>query len=451
MTVSGPVDRSAILARQRRRESGARTYARWLDVVPVRGRGMELEAADGRIYLDALSGAGALALGHDHPVQREAIAATLAAGRPMQLLDAASPERDAFTTALFASLSDDFLATDPRVQFCSPSGADAVEAAIKLCQTATGRRGVLACSGGYHGMTFAALQATGAVAPGLAISGGGLPLTRLPFPAPYRCPFGTGDDGTLAATYVERLLDDPAGGVEPPALLVVEAVQGEGGVHPAPRRWLQRIREITKQRGVALVIDEVQTGVGRAGTMWAHDHAGIVPDAIVISKAVGGGLPLAAVVYAGQLDRWAPGAHAGTFRGTTLALAAGAATLEHVRHERLWERAAQSGALLRGALHAAASERPAIGEVRGRGLMCGIELVDPRAEPDALGSRPGWPELAFAVRAACLEDGLIAELGGRDDTVLRLLPPLIATDAQLHRVAQVVAGAVDAACGKLLP
>ncbi|MEH3055404.1 MAG: aminotransferase class III-fold pyridoxal phosphate-dependent enzyme [Patulibacter minatonensis] len=376
-TLRPAVDRAAILERQAARESGARTYARWLDVVPVRGHGMEIEAADGRTYLDALSGAGALALGHDHPVPRAAIEGALAAGRPMQLLDAASPERDAFTTALLDSLPAGLRARDPRVQFCSPSGADAVEAAVKLCQTATGRRGVLACTGGYHGMTLAALQLTGATAPGLAVTGGGLPVTRIPFPAPYRCPFGTGDRGALAAAYLERLLDDASGGVEPPAMLLVEPVQGEGGIHPAPHAWLREVRRITAERGIALAVDEVQAGVGRTGSMWAHEQAGIVPDAMVVSKAVGGGLPLAAVVYAGELDAWAPGAHAGTFRGTTLALAAGAATLEHVRAEGLAARAAALGEGLLTTLRAAAGSRPQIGDVRGRGLMAGVELVDP--------------------------------------------------------------------------
>ncbi|MFT4035634.1 MAG: diaminobutyrate--2-oxoglutarate transaminase family protein [Patulibacter sp.] len=439
------LDRAAILDRQRARESGARTYARWLDIVPVHANGMVLEAADGRHYLDALSGAGALALGHNHPAQRAAIQRTLELGRPMQLLDAASPERDAFTTALFATLPDGLLAREPRVQFCGPSGADAIEAAIKLAQTATGRRGVLACTGGYHGMTFAALQASGSVAPGLPISGGGLQLTRIPFPAPYRCPFGTGDDGTLAAAFLERLLDDRSGGVEPPALLLVEPVQGEGGIHPAPHRWLRELRRITEQRGILLVVDEVQCGAGRCGSLWAHEQAGIVPDAMVIAKAVGGGLPLAAVIYAGEYDRWAPGAHAGTFRGTTMALAAGAATLDVIRQQRLAVRAAQGGALLLDELRAATAGTAGVGEIRGRGLMVGVELVDGAARPDALGSFPASPALAAAVRAGCLERGLIAELGGRDDTVLRLLPPLNATDDQLRAVARIVGEAVSAA------
>ncbi|WP_320670845.1 diaminobutyrate--2-oxoglutarate transaminase family protein [Patulibacter defluvii] len=436
----------AILERQRRRESSARTYARWLDVVPVRAAGAEVEGADGRRYLDCLAGAGALPLGHNHPEVVAALRDALDRGAPMQALDAATAEKDELVETLFATLPPAFLATDPRIQFCGPAGTDAVEAAIKLTQTATGRGGLLAFTGGYHGMTSGALAASGGVAPRRALGRAALDVVRLPFPHPYRCPFGLGDrDGEVAADYAERLLDDPEGGVLPAALMLVEPVQGEGGVVPAPDGWLRRMRALCDRHGVPLVIDEVQTGVGRTGRLWGHEHAGVVPDALVVSKAVGGGLPLAAVVYRGDLDGWAPGAHAGTFRGTTLAMVAGATTLRIVRRDGLAERAASLGDRIAGGLRRALAGQPLVGEVRGRGLMLGVEVVDPTVEPDRLGSRPPAPERARAVRGACLERGLIAELGGREGSVLRLLPPLTLTDEQAERVVETVAEAFAAA------
>jgi diaminobutyrate-2-oxoglutarate transaminase len=193
------------------------------------------------------------------------------------------------------------------------------------------------------------------------------------------------------------------------------------------------------------VVDEVQTGVGRTGTMWAVDRAGIEPDVMVLSKAIGGSLPLAVIVYAEHLDTWAPGAHTGTFRGTTLAMAAGAATLRHVLAEDLPARADQLGRRMRDGLRALQADHPGIGEVRGRGLMNGIELVEPGAVPDEVGARPAAPGLAVAVRAQCLQRGLIVELGGRHDSVLRLLPPLVMTDAQLSDVLDRLGDALTAA------
>ncbi|MFE0603472.1 diaminobutyrate--2-oxoglutarate transaminase family protein [Streptomyces sp. NPDC058892] len=420
-----------ILRRQAQRESAARTYARSLPIVPVRARGLTIEGADGRRYLDCLSGAGTLALGHNHPVVLEAVRAVLDSGAPLHVLDLATPVKDAFTTELFANLPPE-LAADARIQFCGPAGTDAVEAALKLVRTATGRSGLLAFTGAYHGMTAGALDASG---------GASEPrVTRLPYPQDFRCPFGVGgaEGAELAARWTENLLDDPKGGVPLPAGLIVEPVQGEGGVNPAPDGWLRRMREITASRGIPLIADEVQTGVGRTGAFWGVGHAGVVPDVMVLSKAIGGSLPLAVIVYRSGLDIWTPGAHAGTFRGNQLAMAAGTATLAFVRENRLAERAAALGDRMLAALRGLASGHPCIGDVRGRGLMIGLELVDPDTGAAA-------PALAAAVRQECLERGLIVELGGRHGAVVRLLPPLTLTDEQAAAVLDRLADAIPAA------
>ncbi|GAA2804286.1 aspartate aminotransferase family protein [Kitasatospora paracochleata] len=433
----------AILRRQRIRESAARTYARSFPIVPVRANGMTVEGADGRRYLDCLSGAGTLALGHNHPVVLEAIRRTLDSGAPLHLLDLATAEKDDFTTALLASLPPAF-AANARIHFCGPAGTDAVEAALKLMQTATGRRGALAFTGAYHGMTAGALAVTGNVAVKEPLPSGG-EVTRLPFPYAYRCPFGVGGErgAELSAAYTERLLDDPSGGVLPPAAMIVEAVQGEGGVVPAPDGWLRAMRRITAERGIPLIVDEVQTGVGRTGAMWAVEHSGVMPDAMVLSKAIGGSLPLAVVVYREEYDGWRPGAHTGTFRGNTLAMAAGAATLRFVADHGLVARAATVGARMAARLDGARGRLPVIGDVRGRGLMLGVELVDPAGTPDSCGALPPDPRLAVRVREACLARGLIVELGGRHDAVLRLLPPLTITDEQAEAVLDRLLDAIE--------
>lgn len=427
----GPVLADGILRRQAQRESAARTYARSLPIVPVRARGLTIEGADGRRYLDCLSGAGTLALGHNHPVVLQAVRGVLDSGAPLHVLDLATPVKDAFTTELFENLPPE-LAADARIQFCGPAGTDAVEAALKLVRTATGRCGLLAFTGAYHGMTAGALDASGGAQD--------VRVTRLPYPQDHRCPFGVGgaEGAELGARWTENLLDDPKGGVPAPAGMILEPVQGEGGVIPAPDAWLRRMREITAARGIPLIADEVQTGVGRTGAFWGVDHAGVVPDVMVLSKAIGGSLPLAVIVYRAGLDVWTPGAHAGTFRGNQLAMAAGTATLAFVRENRLAERAAALGERMLTALRGLAAAHPCIGDVRGRGLMIGVELVDPDTGTAA-------PALANAVRQECLDRGLIVELGGRHNTVVRLLPPLTLTDEQAAAVLDRLADAIPAA------
>lgn len=362
-----------ILRRQSARESAARTYARALPIVPVRARGLTIEGADGRRYLDCLSGAGTLALGHNHPVVLEAIRKVLDSGAPLHALDLATPVKDAFVTELFRTLPPG-IADHARVQFCGPAGTDAVEAAFKLVRAATGRTGIMAFTGAYHGMTAAALAASGHAFD--------VQVARLPYPQDYRCPFGVGGarGAELAARWTESVLDDPKSGVPLPAGMILEPVQGEGGVIPAPDDWMRRIRRITAERSVPLIADEIQTGVGRTGAFWAVEHSGVTPDVMVLSKAIGGSLPLAVVVYRDDLDVWEPGAHAGTFRGNQLAMAAGTATLAHVRENRLAEHAALLGARMLAQLRGLAAQYPCIGEVRGRGLMLGLELVDPEGE-----------------------------------------------------------------------
>ncbi|MGW2086819.1 diaminobutyrate--2-oxoglutarate transaminase family protein [Streptomyces sp. NPDC001880] len=437
--VAAPAVHEGILRRQSLRESAARTYARSLPIVPVRARGLTIEGADGRRYLDCLSGAGTLALGHNHPVVLEAIKKVIDSGAPLHVLDLATPVKDAFTTELFATLPPRF-ADNARIQFCGPAGTDAVEAAFKLVRGATGRSGLLAFTGAYHGMTAGALAASGGAED--------VRVTRLPFPRDYRCPFGIGGErgAELAARWTENLLDDPKAGTPAPAGMILEPVQGEGGVNPAPDGWMRRMREITEARSVPLIADEVQTGVGRTGAFWAVEHSGIVPDVMVLSKAIGGSLPLAVIVYRSELDTWQPGAHAGTFRGNQLAMAAGTATLAFVRENRLAERAATLGARMLARLQALATDHPAIGDVRGRGLMIGIELVDPEATAPGDGPEPPpAPALAAAVQQECLRRGLIVELGGRHSTVVRLLPPLTLTDEQATAVVDRLADALAAA------
>lgn len=396
----------------------------------------------GRSYLDCLAGAGTLALGHNHPVVIDAIRGALDDGLPLHTLDLTTPVKHTFTEALLDSLPGE-LGAQGRIHFCGPTGADGVEAAIKLAKTVTGRSSLLAFQGGYHGSTHATMAVSGSLHQKTAIPGLMPGVQFLPYPYSYRCPFGVGgEEGwRLCARYVEGLLDDPESGVVLPAAVILEVVQGEGGAIPAPDGWLREIRRITERHGILLIVDEVQTGFGRTGTLFAFERAGIVPDIVVLSKAIGGGLPLSVIVYREALDRWKPGAHIGTFRGNQLAMAAGLASLRYIRETGLPQQAEARGQRLRERLDA--MRGGAIGEVRGRGLMIGVEIVDAAGGCDNLGRPRADSVAAASLQRACFERGLIVELGGRHGAVVRFLPPLTVTEAEIDDIADRFAAALD--------
>jgi diaminobutyrate-2-oxoglutarate transaminase len=389
------------------------------------------------------AGAGTLALGHKHPVVIEAIRNALDEEAPFQTLDLPTPLKERFIDELFATLPADF-AAEAKIQFCGPSGADAVEAALKLVKTATGRRSLLCFHGSYHGMTSGALSLTGDIAVKAAITGLTPEVQFLPYPSDYRCPFGIEAGWQASAHYIETLLDDSSSGVPAPAAMILEVVQGEGGVNPAPDEWLRKVRDITGRRGIVLVVDEVQTGLGRTGSLFAFQRAGVRPDVVVLSKAIGGGLPLAVIVYHRDLDLWKPGAHAGTFRGNQLGFAAGAATIRHVRVNRLDQHAENMGNRLMRALGRIAATASSLGNVRGRGLMIGVEIIDSNGERRGSGPPPFCPKMARRIQLNCLRLGLIAELAGRSGSVVKFLPPLIITGDQIDEIAARFEGAVQA-------
>jgi diaminobutyrate-2-oxoglutarate transaminase len=422
------------LSQQEKRESSARSYPRRLPLAIQKAEGICVTDMNGKQFIDCLAGAGTLALGHNHPVIRQAIEGVLASYVPLHSLDLTTPVKEAFVDEVFASLPESF-AKKAKIHFCGPTGADAVEAAVKLVKTATGNRAMLSFQGGYHGSTHGALSLTGTTDPKKRIHAL-IPDTHfLPYPYEYRCPFGIGKDGhRVISTYLESLLDDPESGLVKPAGIIVEVVQGEGGSIPAPVEWLKELRRMTSERNIPLIIDEVQTGIGRTGKMFAFEHAGIEPDVLVLSKAIGGSLPLSVVLYDRKLDQWEPGAHIGTFRGNQMAMATGRATLQYIKENQVPKHVHELGQYVKDQLSSIQSSMRSIGDVRGRGLMIGVEIIDPRKQPNAIGSYPAYGELAKAIQRHCFERGLILEVGGRFSSVIRFLPPLIITREQLDDV-----------------
>lgn len=433
-----PGPRSAeLLARQDERESNARTYPRRLPVAIAEGRGSFVRDVDGNTFIDFLTGAGVLSLGHNHPELVRAAAGQL--GRLAHGLDFPTPAKDAFTRAQLAMLPPD-LRDRMRVHFCGPSGGDAVDAAVKLCKTATGRGDVIAFRGGYHGSGHLAMSLSGLVAQKQPIADRVPGVHFLPFSYCARCPLGLDPGGCAVncVTLLEETLRDTHGGIPRPAAVIMELVQGEGGVIPARPEFVRRVRDITAALDVPLIVDEVQTGCGRTGTWLAFERYGIRPDVIVMSKALSGlGLPAAIILYDRRLDVWAPGAHIGTFRGNQTAFAAGAEAVRIIRRDGVLGNVAERGDQIAGRL-ATLTANPWVRDVRGLGLMWGVEFADPQDGHPAGG-------LARRVQAGALRRGLIVEVGGRDDAVVRLLPPLNVTAEVVDMACDILLDAIDGA------
>ncbi|MEJ9230080.1 aspartate aminotransferase family protein [Peribacillus butanolivorans] len=438
-----------LLEQQNTRESNARSYPRRLPMAIDQADGIYLTDMDGKRYIDFLAGAGTLALGHNHPAVLEEMENVLKAKRPLHTLDFTTPIKEQFVDEIFECLPEEFR-KNAKIQFCGPTGGDAIEAALKLVKTATGNRSILSFQGAYHGATHATMSISGNTKPKEKVQGLMPDVHFLPYPYQYRCPFGIGGEEShkISSQYIENLLNDPESGLLAPAGMILEAVQGEGGSIPAPIPWLKEIRRITKERGIPLIIDEVQSGIGRTGKMFAFEHAGIIPDVLVLSKAIGGSLPLSVVIYNKDLDLWSPGAHIGTFRGNQLAMAAGTATLKFMKETNLVEHAAKMGEILKNILKDLQKDIQQIGDVRGRGLMVGVELVNHLAPQNSNGSYPANSELASTIQQECFQRGLILEVGGRHGSVVRFLPPLIVTESQLREATAIFEEAVRAAVAR---
>ena len=332
-------------------ESSARSYPRKFPVALVKAKGSWVEDVEGKRYLDFLNGAGTLALGHNYEEVNQAMVDLIQSGAPLHTLDLMTPVKDRFVETLFSILPKE-LASKAKVQFCSPSGSDAADAAIKLCKTATGRSTVVAFSGGYHGMSHGSMAMTGNCNAKNSVANVMPGVQFMPYPYSYRCPMGLGgDEGTKACiAYFERFLKDPESGMTKPAAVILEPIQGEGGVIPAPPEFLQAVRRITRELQIPLICDEIQCGMGRSGKVFAFEHAGIVPDVILISKAVGGSQPMSVIVYDKALDAWGAGAHAGTFRGNQLAMVAGEIVMRRISQPEFLAEVTRKGDAMKQAL-----------------------------------------------------------------------------------------------------
>jgi len=430
-----------LLKKQTHNESQVRSYPRRIPIAVTKAKGPLVEDEQGRTFLDCLAGAGVLALGHNHPEINQAIVNAIQNDCPQQTLDLTSPAKSLFMDALLDALPAPF-SQNCALQFCGPTGADAVEAAIKLAKIVTGRENICSFYGGYHGMTHGALALTGNLSAKAHVSNLMPGVHFLPYPYAFRSPFLHNSDITEQSLhFIRSQLADPESGITLPAAIIVEPIQGEGGVIPAPIAWLKGLRALCDEFNIVLIFDEVQSGFGRTGKMFAFEHADIQPDILIMSKALGGGLPLAMIAFDKSLDAWTPGQHTGTFRGNQLAMVAGTVSLDIIKRDNLLENVNTLGAWIKKELHTLQQNIPEIGEVRGKGFMLGIEFI--HHKKDTLGHPQSHPDFCKAVQQETLKRGMICEIGGRHGAVLRLLPPLIINQEHAYFIVSTLTQAIE--------
>jgi len=392
------------------------------------GEGHRLYDTDGKAYLDFANGIAVTALGHRHPRVTAAIHAQVdRLIGPVSAMGFTSPT-SALATALAATFPDPL----DSVMFLN-SGSEVVDGALKLARRVTGRPGIIAFRGGFHGRTFGATSVTTS---NLNYRTGYEPLLPGVHFAPYPVAYPDfGGDAEAASEASLAALRSLFASVIAPSMVgavIIEPVLGEGGYVPAPASFLRGLRAKCDEYGILLIADEVQSGYGRTGKMWAFEHAGIVPDVVCVAKAIANGLPLSAIVSSRALqERWGRGAHGSTYGGNPVACAAGLAVLDTIRAEGLVSNAVERGAELVAGLGAIAAEDDRIGDIRGLGLMIGVEFTRDRAtgEPDS-----ALPDLLMA---ACADAGLLVLTCGRVHEVIRWIPPLDVTAAEISEAVEI--------------
>jgi len=409
-----------------RLESEVRGYIRAFPTVFSKAQGALLYDEDGNEYIDFFSGASTLNYGHNHPVLQEKVIDYIRSNGLIHGLDMATGAKKQFLEA-FESVILKPRGYTYKLQFTGPTGTNAVEAALKLARKVKGRANVISFTNGFHGMTLGAVAATGN---SHYRDGVGMPLNGTTF-MPYDGYLGP-DIDTL--DYLQRVLEDSSSGVDLPAAVIVETMQGEGGVNVASNAWLQGLERVCRQYDMMLIVDDIQVGCGRTGTFFSFEEAGIRPDLVTLSKSLSGfGLPMSIVLLKPEFDQWSPGEHTGTFRGNNLAFVTAVETLQMFwQDDALTHEVQRKSERLRSRLDAIQQQYPeAQATVRGRGLLYGLACE--------------VPGLAQEITRVAFTKGLVIETSGADSQVVKCLPPLTIDIALLEAGLEIIAQSVPEA------
>lgn len=410
-------------------ESKVRSYCRKFPAKWETAKGAYIFDVNGKKYLDFFCGAGSLNYGHNNAYIKNKVISYM-------LDDGITHAMDMFTKAkgdFIQYMEESVLkprGLDYKIMFPGPTGTNAMEAALKLARKVTGRSNVFALMGCFHGMTLGTLALT---TERMARDGAGVPLGNVThIPAPYMF------ENLDTIEYMERIIEDDHSGIEKPAALVVETTQAEGGIYPLSNNWLKRAREFCSKNDILLIFDEIQVGCARTGTYFAFERSGVTPDIFCMAKSIGGmGLPFALTLFKPEYDIWRPGEHNGTFRGFQPAMIAAKASLEYMLENNIEEEVKRKSVIVEDILAKEIKNIDPRLKYRGLGLMWGIDFVD---FPD---------ETALKCSRECFENGMIIELAGRKDAVLKLMPPLTIDDEELRLGLEIILNAVRKVIKKL--
>ena len=398
-----------------RMESEVRGYIRSFPVIFSKAKGSVLFDQEGREYLDFFAGAGTLNYGHNNPVLKEKLIEYVARDGVVHGLDMATDAKKYFMETFERVLLKP-RGWEYKLQFTGPTGTNAVEAALKLARLVKGRQNVVAFTHGFHGVSGGSLAVTANQkfrnAAGVSLAN----TTFVPFDGYMGPDFNTID-------YFERMLEDPSSGMDLPAAVIVETVQGEGGVNVATQRWLRDLEKLCRKYDMLFIVDDIQVGCGRTGSFFSFDSVGITPDIITLSKSLSGfGLPMSLVLIKPELDIWKPGSHSGTFRGNNLAFVTAAQALDSYWADNRFEKeVGRKAEIVRDRLESIVQSYPSAGlSVRGRGLIQGLVT-------------PADDDIANEISRKAFEHGLIIETSGASDEVLKLLPALTIEEEQLNK------------------
>ncbi|WP_440764052.1 aspartate aminotransferase family protein [Natronorubrum sp. DTA7] len=435
-SVPGPNTR-ALLEKQEDIDSSAVAYPNDIPIAFEEGKGATVRDADGNTYIDMFAGIGVLNVGHSNPYVLEAVHEQ--ADKFVHTVDFPTEARLELIEKL-DEIAPAGMQGNNRVVFGGPTGSDAVEASIKLAKYNTGGDGLIAFRGAYHGATTGAMSVTG----NKKFKGHYTPLlsdvVHAPYPYPFRQDKSPQEAVDHALEEVQAIVEDPYGGLANPAGIIVEPIQGEGGIVTPPKGFLQGLRDIADENDIVLIFDEIQSGLGRSGEWWASDWEGVTPDVMTSAKALGGvGFPLSATMYKEELDTWGSGDHAGTYRGHVVGMRAGTRAIEYIQEHDLLAHARDLGEYIQGRLQEAATQTDRLGQIRGKGLFIGAEFVDSDGKPDG--------DLVDDIQQYCFEHGVLVWTAGRHGNILRFLPPLVLThdlaEAALDIVVDGIEHAVD--------
>jgi len=408
----GPKSRE-LLEIQDRYETSSRSYTRFFRTAIDYGKGSTVVDMDGNVFIDWFGGVSVMNLGHGNPVVVEAIRKQL--DRITHITEVPTEARISYLKNLNSSLPGE-LKNHSKVLF-TVTGADACEAAVSLARYVTKRRTIIAFSGSYHGIAGGIVQATANPHYREYSSFNPHEIFFAPFPYPYRFPFKGDDISKVVIDYLDYLVSDPYSGISKPAGIIVEPIQGEGGYIVPPDDFLPMLRELADKHSIPLIIDEVQTGIGRTGKMWASQLYGVTPDIMCVSKSVGGGVPISNIVYREEYDDLPVSFHLGTYRGNPLGLAAGSEVIRYLMNSDVLGRVERDGKYILSKFRDMMSESDIIGDVRGKGFMIGVELV-------RRGTTEPNQEAAQNLRESLFQKGLLMHTCGHYGNVMRFMAPL---------------------------